>query len=336
MLLIQALNLWYTCLIKSTARKAAEKAKDKGTFETMNNKETYIPAAINPADIDKIIACADGVCALLYLHVLRCGAFSLSCASRDLKCSESQIALAADTLRRLGLLQEGSLPSADELPEYGAEEITAKSKTDGNFEFLVFEAERALGKMLSTNDLKILLGIYDHLGLPAEVIVLLINHCVETHRQMHGEGRLPTMRGIEKEAWHWIRTEVLTLDMAEAHIMRQAQKSDETEQAKAALQIRGRALTVSEKKYIEAWLDLGFSPDALAVAYDRTVTSTGKLVWKYMDKIISSWQEKNLHTVQEIELGDTKPQRSAAAPREGSDDDAQNMRKMYERMQKDR
>ena len=304
----------------------------------MNNTEINSPAALCPADIDKIIACADGVCALLYLHVLRHGAFSLTSASRDLKRSEGEISLAADTLRRLGLLGESSFPMADELPEYGAEEITAKSKSDGNFEFLVFEAERALGKMLSTNDLKILLGIYDHLGLPAEVIVLLINHCVEVYQKEHGEGRLPTMRGIEKEAWHWIRTEVLTLDMAEAHIMREAQKDDKAQQLMAVLQIRGRALTTSERKYIDSWLDMGFSPEALAIAYDRTVISTGKLVWKYMDKIVSSWHEKNLHTVQEIDAGDARAQKSAATPSAATaaDNDAQNMRKMYERMQKDK
>lgn len=189
----------------------------------MKDKEIASPAhpSFCGADADKLIACADGNAALLYLHFLRIGTFSLSAAARDLRKGEDEIALAADTLRRLGIMPEAAPALEGELPEYKTEEITQKAKSDSSFEAIVFECERALGKMLSTNDLRILLGIYDHLGLPAEVIALLINHCIETHRAAYGEGRMPTMRQIEKEAWHWVRTEVLTLDMAEQHIDRE-------------------------------------------------------------------------------------------------------------------
>ena len=37
------------------------------------------------------------------------------------------------------------------------------------------EAEKALGRVLSDNDLRVLFGIYDHMGLPADVILLLLN-----------------------------------------------------------------------------------------------------------------------------------------------------------------
>jgi hypothetical protein len=62
------------------------------------------------------------------------------------------------------------------------------------------------------------------------------------------------------------------------------------------LQINGRALTQTEQKYIESWLDMGFGPDALEIAYDKTVVKTGRLQWKYMDSIVNSWHGKNLHT----------------------------------------
>lgn len=297
----------------------------------MNDKDIGRPQ-YSGADADKIIACADGLCALLYLHILRRGSFSLSSAARDLKRQESEVALAAQSLRRLGILQDEYLPS-EELPEYDAQDWAQKAQADDTFEELVFEAQSALGKLLSSNDLRILLGIYDHLGLPAEVIVLLINHCIERYRHSHGEGRMPTMRYIEKEAWHWARTETLTLDMAEEHIRLQKERYEDEQRVKAVLQINGRDLTASELKYVQAWLDMGFSPEALSIAHDRTVISTGRLVWKYMDKIVSSWHEKNLHTPKEIESGDTRNPRKN--PRT-EDNDAENMRRMMEaRMKKD-
>ncbi|MGN1001298.1 MAG: DnaD domain protein [Oscillospiraceae bacterium] len=291
--------------------------------------------ALKAADADKLLACADGDCALLYLHILRTGAFSLTAACRDLKRPESQIALAADTLRRLGLLEKPEAPlRSEELPEYTAGDIVSRVRSDAAFEGVVREAERALGKVLSSSDLKILFGIYDHLGLPAEVIYLLLNHVIESYQAQNGQGRMPTMRAVEKEAWFWSDREILTLDAAEEHIRREKEKKELVTQVKELLQIRGRALTAGEKKYIDSWLDMGFSPDALAIAYDRTVLGTGKLAWKYMDKIVRSWNEKKLYTPEAIEAGDARytPRKSTLTDQEADDRDLEYTRRMYEHM----
>lgn len=296
----------------------------------MNEKILTLKAG----DADKILACADGCCALLYLHILRTGSFSLTAARRDLKRTESEIALAADTLRRLGLLEKPEAPlKKEELPEYTAGDVVSRVKSDAAFEGVVREAERALGKVLSSSDLKILFGIYDHLGLPAEVIYVLINHTIEAYRSANGEGRMPTMRAIEKEAWFWSNMEILTLDAAEEHIRREKEKKELVFQVKELLQIRGRALTAGEKKYIGSWLDMGFSPDALAIAYDRTVLGTGKLAWKYMDKIVRSWSEKKLFTPREIQEGDARhtPRKAPVlTPQEEDERDLEYMRRMFE------
>lgn len=295
--------------------------------------EKYLP--LKAGDADKLLACADGCCALLYLHILRTGSFSLTAACRDLKRTETEIALAADTLRRLGLLEKPEAPPVkEELPEYTAGDVVSRVKSDAAFEGVVREAERALGKVLSSSDLKILFGIYDHLGLPAEVIYVLINHSIETYQSANGEGRKPTMRAIEKEAWFWANMEILTLDAAEEHIRREKEKKELVFQVKELLQIRGRALTAGEKKYIDAWLDMGFSPAALAIAYDRTVLGTGKLVWKYMDKIVRSWNEKKLFTPEEIEAGDARyaPRKTSLTAQEEDERDLEYTRRMYEHM----
>lgn len=51
----------------------------------------------------------------------------------------------------------------------------------------------------------VLLGLNDYLGLPADVIFLLVNHCVERVTRKYGEGRRPTLRQIEKEGYAWAR-----------------------------------------------------------------------------------------------------------------------------------
>ncbi len=308
---------------------------------TINKSENLLGLSVEAAD--RLLACADGECALLYLHILRTGAFSASQAARELRLGTDSVARAAASLRRLGLLSapEEPLPR-EELPEYTGRDITQRAVSDSAFEGVILEAQSALGRTLSSNDMRILLGIYDEIGLPAELICLLVNHCIDSWQASHGDGRMPTMRYVQKEAVFWGRNEITTLEAAEAHMQRERESRQLTEQVRDVLQIRARALTETEKKYVESWLEMGFSPEAIAVAYDRTVVGTGKLTWKYMDRILQSWQEKSLFTPEQIEQGDPRhapirpgtgiksPVESDAAVR----GDLENMRKMYENMKK--
>ena len=306
----------------------------------MNNTEEKL-IQFPAADADRLLACADGLCALLYLHIQRNGGFSLNAAARDLKCSEADIAAAAGRLRQMGLIlsPEPPLPSED-LPEYSGGDIARRMKSDSGFEAVVLETQQALGRLLSANDLRILFGIYDYFGLPADVIFVLVHHCVETYQARAGAGRMPTLRRIEDEARFWAKNEIVTLDAADAHIKRESERSGELGRAKEALQIFGRELTGTEAKYINAWLDMGFGPDALAVAYDRTVIGTGRLTWKYMDKILQDWSSRGLFTPEQIEQLDSRRSRNPAKNpgQDGQDGDMsrdiEEMRRRYERIRK--
>ena len=139
--------------------------------------------------------------------------------------------------------------------------------------------------------------------------MLLINHCAERLRRRYGEGRLPTMHTVEKEAFRWANRGIFTAERAESYIAETDRRERESEKIRRALQITDHVPTATERKYIDEWLAMGYSDEALAVAYDRTVISTGRLTWAYMDKIVRSWYEKGLFTPEEIEKGDARPAR---------------------------
>lgn len=285
-------------------------------------------------DADKLLDAADGTCALLYIYLLRTeGPLSPSVAARALRRTEKEIENAAERLRALGLINAGEqeaargrpvpLPPPDELPEYTSEEIARKTGEDPAFRGLVAETQRVLGRLLSGAELRILFGIYDHLGLPADVAHLLVNHCAETARERWGEGRVPTLRAIEKEAYIWANREILTMEQAEAHLHALAERKETGARLRKILQISGREPSPTERRYMESWLDLGFSPEALAIAYDRTVVGTGRLTWRYMDSIVQRWHAKGLHSPAEIERGDARPgSRKASLPDTSGYDDA--------------
>lgn len=268
--------------------------------------------AIPSADADKLLNQSDGTATLLYLYALRQGGdFSTQSAAVALKRTETEIAKGIGTLCNLGLFKSGEVNSklpltADELPEYTAEDIASRAGENGEFKAIVDETQRIMGHMLTGADLKILFGIYDFLRLPTEVIFLLINHCVEETREHVGQGKLPSMRTIEKEAYAWYNREILTFERAEEFLLQKRARSGEMSDIKRLLQINGRNFSATERKYVESWLDMGFDLEALALAYDKTVVKTGNLAWKYMDSILQSWHSKNLHTAEAVTSGDVQ------------------------------
>lgn len=288
---------------------------------------------ISPAAAEKLISAHDGDAALLYIYLSSAGGAGLEQAAGQLCRTMRQMEDAEEKLRRMGLLPIGVQPPkeapaavqepADELPQYTAEDIYRRSAEDGNFSVIIDEAAKVMGKKLSGADMRVLFGIYDYLGMPPEVILELLNYCAEVCEERRngrddGKPRRPSAKFIEKEAYAWVNREIITLDQAEEYIHLRRERRSGIGSIKSAIGIGGRELTPSEEQYISSWLDMGFGEDAISLAYDRTVLNTGGLKWKYMDKILSSWHEKGLHAVQDIEAAEPSRRGQAKqAPKSG-------------------
>ena len=87
------------------------------------------------------------------------------------------------------------------------------------------------------------------------------------------------------------------------------------QQLRQLLQIDQRRLTPAEEKYLVSWIRMGFRDDTIRMAYERTCLNTGALKWAYMNSILTSWHEQNLHTPEEILAGDAprKPEQRRAS-----------------------
>ena len=193
-----------------------------------------------------------------------------------------------------------------ERPAYSENDVISAMDSDGDFRSLYGEVQRLLGKHLNTEELKILLGFRRYLGLSNDVISVLVCYCKEAARN-RGSLRGPSLRTIEKEAYHWAEEGIETLEQAAAYIRSRNLRNSRMEKLKQLLQIRGRGLTPGEEKYAQSWLDMGFADEAIALAYERTCLNTGGLSWAYMNKILQRWHEAGLHTAEEVHRGDKKP-----------------------------
>jgi DNA replication protein DnaD len=189
--------------------------------------------------------------------------------------------------------------SDEDIRAQAVDEMKQELESGSVFSLLVEETQRSLGKILTPDELLRLFGIYDNLRMEPEVILHLVTHCI-TESRGRSNGRMPSIRYIEKAAYTWEREGIVTLDCAERYLKELETRRSARGKIKDSLQIRNRELSESEKRYVDGWIDMNFGPDAVEIAYDRTVMQTGKLAWRYMDKIISSWYDKGLHTADEI------------------------------------
>ena len=293
--------------------------------------------------VKRLLDRGDGDAALLYLALLRHhGTVQPRSLAGELRWEKSRIEAAEQALRDLRLLAPaaeeipepagswafhqqapGSPPlraptaagpaaeeipePADEKPSYQRDDIARRLESSEEFRLLTAEVEKKLGKRLTTPDVGVLLGLNDYLGLPADVIFLLVNHCVERVTRKYGEGRRPTLRQIEKEGYAWARRGIDTQRAAVEYLKKYAERQGAIPPYMRALGLGDRLPVASEEKYLNAWQEMGFPPETVALAYDKTVLKCHELKWPYCNGILKRWHEAGLHTPEEIERADKPP-----------------------------
>jgi DnaD/phage-associated family protein len=313
--------------------------------------ETFLPGqvlAITAQAADRLLRLDSGDAALVYLHLLRHGGLT------GLKWTDARLQGALEGLRAQGLAPNEPIqapePPVQETPppEYSTEDIT-QALADGAslFPALVDEVERRLGKRLSAADLKSLYTLYDHLALPAEVILMLVGWCVEEMERKYGPGRRPFLSQIKREGFVWARRGVDTMERAEEYITRLTRLRSREAEVLRLLDISPRPLVEREKTYIAAWDDMGFDDEAIRMAYERTVLKKQSMDWGYMNGILRRWHEKGLHTAAAVRTGDRDPRpvqaggsRKASAPPSADQErrareDMERMRRLMEQMKRE-
>lgn len=250
---------------------------------------------------ERLLAAQNPEAALLYLSLLSRGdASALPWAEekvREVYTALVKMELADDSKSATPPKPEKVEP--DTPPSYSQTDVSLALK-EGGFAMLQSELQRRLGKVLSPADLETLLLLYNYLSLPPEVILLLVNWCIERIEKKYGQGRKPTLNQIKQEAFRWHRRGVDTLESAEAHLQKLTVRSEAANRILPILGILGREAVDAERRYLENWAEMGFDDDAIRLAYEKTVLKKQSMNWPYMNSILRSWHQKGLHTKQEI------------------------------------
>ena len=274
---------------------------------------------LRPTEIDKLIAQHDGDAALLYLCLRRADrGVRPEELRKKLGWSELRLSAAESTLQNLGLIDGAGVRQmpepAEERPVYTQEDLAEMLRSDDTFSMLVPQTEEKLGKKLRTADLQILAGLYDDMAMPPDVLYLLVSHCVERAERQYGPGRRPTMRQIEKEGYYWARLGIFDQERAAEYLKRWTEKQEKVGQYVRVLGIGNRRLVESERNYILNWIGKDFSPELVALAYDKTIFYKKELNWRYLDAILRRWQDNGWRTPEDVERGDSRGGKAAQKP----------------------
>lgn len=182
--------------------------------------------------------------------------------------------------------------------------VIARQSRDEEFGVLLTEASARMGRPLTNGDAETLLYLYETVGLPAAVLLMVVGYAVQAEH-VH-------MRYIEKVALDWAQRGIVTMEAAEEHLcyLERCEQAVAHVQLVCALQkpLTGATAQRAAEKWIFAW---HISDEVLAQAFEICKEKTGKFETRYMDRVLENWHSQGADTVEKIAALSGKKRASA-------------------------
>ncbi len=289
--------------------------------------------------IDRFMKDAKGTYVKVYLYLLRCLSdpsveLSLDTLADRLEETEGDITRALKYWERVGVLKlsrndEGEVcdievtvfderPQNDgkkageqqhlalgqtvpkQKPVYSGKQLE-EFKSFDDFNEALDRIEQITGRTLSSKDLQVPAFLFECLGFSGEMIGYIFEYCFSKNKT--------SFSYVERVACDWFERGIKTVE--------QAQKEAATlgEELRAVRKSFGisREFGAAERKYILHWCnDLGMSTEMISEACTRSLMSTGKPDFKYADRILASWSEKNLTDLAQVKAADEDHKKTGA------------------------
>lgn len=183
--------------------------------------------------------------------------------------------------------------TADDLKTFRDNEETAQ---------LLFIVEQYIGKPLSASDVKTVLFIYDSLGFSADLIDYLVQYCVEKEKK--------SFRYIEKVALEWAENHIATPKEAKNFAYRYEKNVYTVMKALG----KNNEPTPKEAAFVTRWTkEWDFPLAVIEAACERTVLAVDRHRFEYAERILSSWHQSQVHSLEDIRAIDEAYQKKKTA-----------------------
>lgn len=195
--------------------------------------------------------------------------------------------------------------AAHKLPEYTPEQIESFSDRT-EVRFLLRAIEGYFECPLKPQDISVFLFVFDELHFSNELILHLYEYCVSLGKKS------PSY--IEKVAISWKEENVDSVEKAEAISIQYDACFAAVNRAFGLNRTPG----IAERRFLYRWNSLGFSPEIIEEACNRTVLTISKPDFKYADKILSRWHDSRVTSLCDIrKLDETHAARSKKVTAQG-------------------
>ena len=182
----------------------------------------------------------------------------------------------------------------EEPPSYKTNELSDLLEKHASLRMLIDASQNVFGKMFTTLETNIVIGLVDYYGLDEEYILILLAYWKQL-------GKHNISSALNKQVCSLIDRDVCTAEKLEAYLQAQEAALQLTGAVRHMFGLKDRELITKEKKAIEKWAEYGYDKEIVRRAYEITINSTGNASIPYANSILERWHSEGLKTAEEID-----------------------------------
>ncbi len=178
--------------------------------------------------------------------------------------------------------------------------VSQRMAADEELRHLVSEVELVLGDMPSHAYISTIIMLRDTCGLPAEVILHLVNYCKSI-------GKL-NANSIDRIGVKWANDGINTIEAADNRIRQIHQSNMNWTRISSVFGLKNiGSPTAKQLEFADRWIgEWHFSDEMLRAAYETCVDNTGKMSNAYINKVLNRWYNAGVFKVEDIAKLDKK------------------------------
>lgn len=162
---------------------------------------------------------------------------------------------------------------------------------------MLSEIEKLIGRPLSPKEMTSYLSWKEDFNFSSEMVLMLIGYCVSKGKS--------DFRYIEKVAISWHNDNINTIDEARKCLKQNEDKWVKIRKVLGYLGIKNIDIMKPQEELLDKWLSkYNFSLEIIFKACDICFERLGRSDFKYIDGILSRWNEDNIKTLEDINNND--------------------------------
>lgn len=272
----------------------------KINFEVYKNNFT-LPQEIVGDDFAKLNGDYLKIILLIFKHSDK--SYSENLLSNLLNISMEQVTKGINYWISKGVLMQNDEPVKAPIVLAPKKSAPPKPHSNSELTYIMDFMESCLKRPVTTVEYKSIMQILEFLKLPADVIIMAIEHCLSLDKL--------NTRYLEKVCTSWAENGITNHAAAELFLKQFSDAKSSEGKVKKLFGINDRALIESERNYIAKWFnEYHSSLEMIKFAYEKTISAINKPAFPYIDKILKTWHEKGYTTIGDVKK-EGSPQKTA-------------------------